>query len=266
MTLARSLDPSVDGHSILHRADPRLKLVGLVAFVATASLLPRGAVAGYAGMLLLVAAAVFASRLSLLTVLKRAAPALFFATTVAVSALLQARGQEYFSVHVLWLTVAVGPYGVSRFLDILARAWLCGLLIGVHVAVTPFRDTVQAMRALGVPAMLTSVLALLYRYLAVLLDEGRRMERARESRTLRRPSLLRIGAQARVAGTMLGSLFLRAYGRSERVYQAMLSRGYDGDVLGLATLRWTRTDSVSLALWALGLMAALAVAYLGSAA
>ena len=262
MLLMQALDPSVDGQSILHEADPRLKLVGLVAFVVAASFVPRGAALGHGGMLLLVILAVAASRLPLAAVLSRAAPALLFATTVAVSALLQTRGEEYVAFRLLWLRLAIGPYGVSRFLDILARSWLCGLLIGVHIAVTPFRDTVLALRALGVPETLTSVLALLYRYLAVLLDEGLRMERARDSRTLRNPSLRRVSSQARVAGSMLGSLFLRAYGRSERVYQAMLSRGYAGDMLSLTALRWTRRDSLCLAVWGAGLCAATAVSLL----
>lgn len=236
----------------------------MVAYVATASLLQRGAAVGFAGMLVLAVAGVVASRLPSVTVIKRAAPALFFATTMALSALLQARGQEYFAVHVLWLRVAVGPYGVSRFLDILARSWLCALLIGVHVAVTPFSDTVAALRALRAPALLTSVLALVFRYLAVLLDEGRRIERARDARTLQRPSLRRLPSQTRVAGSMLGSLFLRSYGRSERVYQAMLARGFAGDFPSLSPLRWTRRDSLMAAVWGLGLAVAGALAALGA--
>lgn len=34
--------------------------------------------------------------------------------------------------------------------------------------------------------------------------------------------------QGRVAGSMVGSFFLRAMARSERIYGAMLARGYDG--------------------------------------
>ncbi|MCK4899770.1 MAG: hypothetical protein KAS38_13380, partial [Anaerolineales bacterium] len=35
---------------------------------------------------------------------------------------------------------------------------------------------------------------------------------------------------ARVTGGMAGSLFLRAIERSDRIYMAMISRGYDGEV------------------------------------
>ena len=36
--------------------------------------------------------------------------------------------------------------------------------------------------------------------------------------------------RARVTGGMAGSLFLRAFERSDRIYMAMVSRGYDGEI------------------------------------
>jgi cobalt/nickel transport system permease protein len=36
--------------------------------------------------------------------------------------------------------------------------------------------------------------------------------------------------RAKVTGGMAGSLFLRGFERSDRIYVAMLSRGYDGEV------------------------------------
>ena len=42
-----------------------------------------------------------------------------------------------------------------------------------------------------------------------------------------------ISWRARVTGGMAGSLFLRAFERSDRIYMAMVSRGYDGEVHSL---------------------------------
>jgi cobalt/nickel transport system permease protein len=36
--------------------------------------------------------------------------------------------------------------------------------------------------------------------------------------------------RAHITGGMAGNLFLRAFERSDRIYMAMLARGYDGDV------------------------------------
>jgi cobalt/nickel transport system permease protein len=75
----------------------------------------------------------------------------------------------------------------------------------------------------------------MWRYLFVLADEVLRMIRARAARSGHsdRPDLKPGGSvtwRARVAGGMAGSLFLRAFERSDRIYVAMLARGYDGEV------------------------------------
>jgi cobalt/nickel transport system permease protein len=62
----------------------------------------------------------------------------------------------------------------------------------------------------------------MYRYLPVLAEESRRMQRARASRTFSR--------QRRVAWrsltTILGRLFVRSADRAERIYLAMCARGW----------------------------------------
>jgi cobalt/nickel transport system permease protein len=74
----------------------------------------------------------------------------------------------------------------------------------------------------------------MYRYLFVLTDEVMRLLRAREARSARLSPESGGGSlawRARVAGSMVGQLFLRSYERSDRVYNAMLSRGYNGQFL-----------------------------------
>jgi len=43
---------------------------------------------------------------------------------------------------------------------------------------------------------------------------------------------------------MVGSLFLRSYERSERVYAAMQARGYDGELRLLWARAWRLTEMV----------------------
>jgi cobalt/nickel transport system permease protein len=87
-----------------------------------------------------------------------------------------------------------------------------------------------ALGALRMPKSLVAVIGFMYRYLFVMADEALRMLRARSARAPRAPDGRRPSVvwQGRVAGAMVGSLFLRALDRSERIYAAMLSRGYDG--------------------------------------
>jgi cobalt/nickel transport system permease protein len=64
----------------------------------------------------------------------------------------------------------------------------------------------------------------MYRYSFILIDEMHRMKRARDSRCFGG----RWFWQTKVIGHMIGTLFLRSFHRGERVYMAMLSRGYHG--------------------------------------
>jgi cobalt/nickel transport system permease protein len=101
-------------------------------------------------------------------------------------------------------------------------------------ATTPFPDILHALRHLRVPAILVSIIAFMYRYLFVLVDEVARLLRARAARSARLPDHQGGGTiiwRAKVAGHMAGQLFVRSLDRSDRVYQAMLARGYRGSLL-----------------------------------
>ncbi|MGQ9552561.1 MAG: cobalt ECF transporter T component CbiQ [Anaerolineae bacterium] len=254
MSSGHLLEPYIPGKSLAHRADPRLKLLAMLGYIAVATALPARAWVGFASLLLMVLVAVASSGLPVGRVLKRAAPAIVFSGIVALGALFQAGEHNLLSWRFLWLTLAISLESLRQFVYILVRAWLSALVVGLYIAVTGFPDTVAALRGLGVPPVLTSTLALVYRYLFVLVDEALRLERARAARTFRPVSLRYIGSEARVFGAMLGSLFLRAYNRSERVYQAMLARGFDGNFRGLQQLGWCRSDTLLAVVWSSGLL------------
>ena len=126
--------------------------------------------------------------------------------------------------------------GLLRFVSILIRSWLSVQMAIMLVAVTRFPDLIHALEHLHVPAILTTIIAFLYRYLFVLVDEVYRLLRARESRSAAVSGQRSGGSvvwRAKVAGNMAGQLFLRSYERSDRIYNAMLSRGYTGHLYTL---------------------------------
>jgi cobalt/nickel transport system permease protein len=137
-------------------------------------------------------------------------------------------GETLFAIPGLGWTLTMD--GMLRFGGIMFRAWLAIQSAILLTATTPFPDLLWALGALRVPDSIVATIAFMYRYLFVLGDEALRMLRARASRSPRfngqpRPSLR---WQGRVAGGMVGNLFLRSLARSERVYAAMLARGFDG--------------------------------------
>jgi cobalt/nickel transport system permease protein len=108
----------------------------------------------------------------------------------------------------------------------------------VLAASTPFPDLLIAMRAIRLPRLLVALFGLMWRYLFVFADEVIRLSRARAARSGQSdiPNRKTGGSltwRARVTGGMAGNLFLRAFERSDRIYMAMLARGYDGEVRAL---------------------------------
>jgi cobalt/nickel transport system permease protein len=91
-------------------------------------------------------------------------------------------------------------------------------------ATTTTRDLIHGLDRLRCPQVLTQIATFMLRYLDVLTGEARRMRIARLSRGYDPRFLWQVKAFA----VGVGALFLRAFERGERVYLAMVSRGYTG--------------------------------------
>jgi cobalt/nickel transport system permease protein len=144
------------------------------------------------------------------------------------------RGAPYVAVLDIGpLTVAISEEGLRQFLTIAAKSWVSVQAALLLTYTTPFHDLVDGLRALRLPRIMVAIISFMYRYLAVVGDEANRLNRARSSRSAdagvgRAGGTLRW--RAAVTGSMVGSLFLRSYERSERVYAAMQARGFDGEM------------------------------------
>jgi len=99
---------------------------------------------------------------------------------------------------------------------------LCVLTMLLLTWTTPFLEILQELRRLRLPTIMLTTLALMYRYLPVLAEESRRMQRARASRTF--VAKRRIVWQNLTA--IIAQLFIRSADRAERIYLAMCARGW----------------------------------------
>ena len=234
--------------SLIHRLDPRVKILVMVGFILSNALLPDGSWLAFALAWLVLLFANEFSGLGLWFTLKRSFVALPFAL-VAVSAIFSPLGEPLAEWRLGFITLTPTDFGVIRFFSILIRSWLSVQMAILLVATTPFPDLIHALEHLRVPRSLTTIVAFLYRYIFVLTDEVYRLLRARESRSAGLPNLKRGGRliwRAKVAGSMAGQLFLRSYERSDRIYNAMLSRGYAGHIRTLNPHMMTRIDWLAL--------------------
>ncbi|OBF22548.1 cobalt ECF transporter T component CbiQ [Mycobacterium sp. ACS4331] len=213
-----------DGHSPVHRAPGEVKIVCLVVFLLAVVATPRDMFWPYALYALIVVAVWRWAHIPLRWVLPRM---LIEAPFVVLAVLLPfAEGGERVQVAGLQLSVA----GLWAAWGIVVKGTL-GVAAALTVAATTTaRQLPHALSRLGVPALVTSMLVLMLRYIDVLAAEAARMRMARISRGDSPRTLHQAGAIARSVGV----LFLRSYERGERVYLAMLSRGFDGRVPDLA--------------------------------
>ncbi len=231
------LDPFIAGQSAIHRLDPRVKFVLAVAFILTAALTPSGAWPVYVLLFALAMGVIVLSELGVGFVFRRAVLALPF-VLAALPVIFTLPGVPLFSLSLGSWGLTATADGVERFVSIALKSWISVQIAIVLSSSTPFPELMVAMRAARVPRLLVSIFGLMWRYLFVLADEAMRLLRARSARSgaTGLPGMKVGGSiswRGRVAGGMAGNLFLRAIERSDRIYVAMLSRGYDGEVRDL---------------------------------
>ena len=128
---------------------------------------------------------------------------------------------EVFVLGVAGMTL-LQPNGLEAFANVLTRSTICLFAIVLFSNTTRFADLLHSLRRWGVPDLMITILALMYRYVFVLVDEMERMQRARASRTF----VKKRWAQWKSLSTVIAQSFLRSTERAERIYAAMLARGW----------------------------------------
>lgn len=249
------------GDSPIHRLDPRVKVLLAVLFILTVSLTPFAAFGAYAALWAVVMATVLLARIEPGYLLRRSAVAFPFALA-AVTLPFTIPGEPLLRLPI-WGGLTLSVEGTLRFASILIKSWISVQMAIILVTVTSFPDLLWGLRALRVPQPLIAIVGFMYRYLFVLADEVLRMLRARSARSATAPGRRSGGTlwwRGKVAGRMAGSLMIRSLERSERIYSAMLARGYRGEMQLLAPPHLQRSDVMVLA----GALVLLATILVGS--
>jgi cobalt/nickel transport system permease protein len=125
---------------------------------------------------------------------------------------------------------------VVKFLSIFA-------LVLVLFAGTPLQKLVGALRSLGLPALLAEMLIFTNRYIYQLLADLRQTQVAAGLRGFTGRSVKALKPLAYIVGTLL----VRSYNQSERVFQAMTLRGYGEESLVLRVEQVRPLDRLILA-------------------
>jgi cobalt/nickel transport system permease protein len=223
-----------------HRLAPHTRVLCVLLLLLAIVLTPNGRwltwyiyAAAILGMLLV-------SRVTLWALCKRIAVESAFVGVVLIGTLFRAGGDVVWQ----WGWLQITTTGLIVLGSVSFKALLALLLLNMLTLTTPVSMLLQALAVLRIPPLLIAILASMYRYLGVLIEEFNAMRRAAISRNLMGGS----NWQRLVIGNMIGSLFIRTYERGDRIHQAMLSRGYQGLPTTLETTKVRRSDVVALTL------------------
>jgi cobalt/nickel transport system permease protein len=233
------------GASPLHRARPQCKLAAAVLFVLAVVATPREAFWAFGVYALTLAVLARVAGLPLPVVARRLVielPFLLFAVFLP----LVGQGER---VEVLGVPLATE--GLWAAWNIVVKGTIGVATSVILAATTPVPELLRGLERLRLPAAFTTVAGFMVRYADVIADDVRRMRIARISRGYDPRWLW----QARALAASAGTLFIRSYERGERVYLAMVSRGYSGSMPVLHDLGATRGQWLA----ALALPAAAAV-------
>lgn len=243
MAFAALTDRHVAGDSFLHRMDARAKLVMALGFIFSAISTPVARWDIFVALGVLIVVAIALSGLSPRLVFWRSLLALPF-TLAAAPVLFRHTGAELLTVPVFGWTAT--DTGLEFFGSILLRSWLSVLCATILTATTEPDMLLRGLRSFGVPKLLVGTIAFMWRYVFVIAEEAQRLMVGRAARSARvtKGHGGSLAWRGKVAGNMVGSLFLRSLNRSERVYVAMLSRGYNGEMRSLERFTLTQRDIV----------------------
>ncbi len=217
-----TFDQHADLNSPIHSWDPRFKLVGFLllvfafSFVQELYILPA--------MILVTITLLLFSKIPGSFILARLRYPSLFLFIVVISLPFISGSDVLFSVG----PFEINQEGTEAALLISVRFFSILTLGLILFGTAPLLTSINAMRALGLPAILADMTLLTFRYLFEIGNYLHQMETALRLRGFQARRFSRRGF-----GTLAwlgGSILVRTYERSEWVYKAMIMRGYGQDI------------------------------------
>lgn len=229
------IDRYAEMDSPIHRIEPRIKIVSFGILIVSAVFAGTIPVALF--FLVVAAALLFVSRLPVGFIFARMKVICVFVIPILILMPITVPGTPILSLGPL----AVSAEGLSFAVLVSIRSVTAILLVVTMLGTQRFDTTLRALALLRVPGIIIQMLLFTYRYIYVMIDEFLRIWSSMRAKgyTFRfsRHGLTMIG-------NLIGMLLIKSYERAERVYQAMIAKGYTGKPVSFATFRVTVLDGL----------------------
>lgn len=234
----RHLDELARGTTVIHRLNPCAKLVTTLLFILAVTSFSRYDIAGLIPFFLFPVVLINVADIPVKLLVRRIALTLPFILLIGIFNPLLDHSP---ALQIGSVTISSGWIS---FLSIIIRSVLAVSAALILIATTGMNGIGTALLKLRVPKLLVVQLLFMYRYLYILIEE---VARTLQAYTLR--SCRKNGVSYRVVGSLMGQLLLRTIDRAERIYVAMLCRGFDGVIRRVQPDHYRLGDSLYVLGW-----------------
>lgn len=236
--MALEIDRYAHVESSLQRWDPRFKLISLfllifvLASLRTLPLTVLGAALSI-GLLLL-------SRIPLGFVFAGLKWVILFLLPFFIILPVTYPGTEAY-----WLGIPFAPEGLRLATLIVVKSFSIIVVALVLFGTRRFDVSMVALHRLRCPSLIVQMMLFTYRYIFLFMDEMKRLDTAMKARGfVKKPNIYTL----KVMGGFIGTLLIRSFERTERIYKAMLSKGYQGELPTMVEFQSNRRDFIKAGL------------------
>lgn len=212
-------------NSFIHRIDPRIKIIAFFTFILSVVLTGPTAYLSFLLYGVILSVLLIFSRIPFLFMFKKSLTVIPFVILIVI------------------FIPFIKEDGIILFWSIVMKSYLSIFSMILLTSSTRFTKLLKGLERLKLPKVFIMIISFMYRYSFLLIDEVQRMERSRKCRTFEKKRSLRI---LKILSNIVGVLFLRSYERGERVYLAMRSRLFQGEIKTLDTMSIKSTDILFL--------------------
>ena len=174
------------------------------------------------GFLLGIFVFILFNRISPILILKRSLVLLPFTLFSGFSLLFFKEGSPIFTKHLGPFYIIITREGFYHFLTIFSKSWFSLLFIIILYESIGFPGLLKGFKKLHTPCIFLDILSFMYRYMHLFSHIASYRNKARELRDFGGKRSFHI----KVYANIIGLLFIEAYEKAERVYDAMRLRGY----------------------------------------
>lgn len=221
----------------VHRIDPRSKILVTIFFIFITVSFPKYELSGLLPLIIYPVVIMSMGRIPLKNMGLKILAVSPFAIAIGIA-------NPFIDRQII---MNIGNLGISggtiSFLSIIIKFILTVGTALTLVATTGFETMCAGLIRFKIPRVFAVQLLFMYRYIFVLFDEALRMIRAHSLRSFRTyPDI-------KILGSLIGQLLLRSLNRAERIHNAMISRGFDGEIRIMKTMKMEPKDYSYIILW-----------------